>query len=174
MISEDYLRLNQNLHETHGSFGSGGWRWVGVVIRYCREHKCETVLDYGCGKGAFADWFPTDVGISVAGYDPATAPDDPDPADFVLCIDVMEHIEPGFLDEVLVHIRSKMKRCGIFLISTRKAKKMLADGRNAHLIVENEVWWGRQLQKHFGKVRNLLPEHPELLHTDEALFYVEA
>ena len=100
----------------------------------------KTVLDYGCGKGG--------LGLALShllmtGYDPAVAGHEgtPEPADLVICTDVLEHIEPECLEEVLDDLR----RCalkGVFLtIATRPAKKFLADGRNAHLIQEPMTWW---------------------------------
>jgi hypothetical protein len=39
------------------------------------------------------------------------------------------------------------KRCLFAVISTRPAKKFLADGRNAHLIVEPYPFWEERLTK---------------------------
>ncbi len=77
------------------------------------------------------------------GYDPAIEglDDEPEPADLVVCGDVLEHIEPECLDAVL----DDLKRCtvkAIFLtVATRPAKKTLSDGRNAHLIQQPAEWW---------------------------------
>ena len=73
----------------------------------------------------------------------------PNPADIVACTDVLEHIEPECLEDVLADLRQVTKRLGFFTIATRPAKKFLADGRNAHLIQQDAKWWIERLWKHF-------------------------
>jgi hypothetical protein len=101
------------------------------------------VLDYGCGKG--------NLGIGRK-YDPAIPEyaKDPDPADLVVCTDVLEHIEPECLEDVLKHIQSKCRKKAFFVISTRPAKKILPDGRNAHLIIQPSGWWVSTLSRYFS------------------------
>ena len=65
------------------------------------------------------------------------------------CGDVLEHVEPEYLQDVLADIKRCMKRAGLLVISTIPAKKTLPDGRNAHLIVESPLWWGSVLSQHF-------------------------
>jgi len=100
------------------------------------------ILDYGCGKGK--------LGIGKR-YDPGI-PDfsaDPDPADLLVCTDVLEHIEPEYLDDVLNHMASKMKHAGYITIGCGPAAKKLPDGRNAHLIVKPPAWWLEKLAEYF-------------------------
>jgi hypothetical protein len=54
----------------------------------------------------------------------------------VACIDVLEHIEPKLLENVLDDLQRVTREIGFFTVSTVLAEKTLADGRNAHLIVE--------------------------------------
>ena len=49
-------------------------------------------------------------------------------------IELMEHIEPECLEEVLDNLQWLSLKAVFLVIATRPAKKMLADGRNAHLI----------------------------------------
>lgn len=65
----------------------------------------------------------------------------PEPADGVVCLDVLEHIEPEFLDGVLEHIRDLAIKCAFFAVSTVPSSRTLGDGRNAHLIIEPKEWW---------------------------------
>ena len=90
-------------------------------------------------------------------YDPAIVGKDqePEPADLVVCTDVLEHIEPDYLDEVLLHLRTKVKKRLFFAISLRPAGKTLADGRNAHLIVESAEWWLDRLSPYFRVFHSL-------------------
>jgi 2-polyprenyl-3-methyl-5-hydroxy-6-metoxy-1,4-benzoquinol methylase len=80
----------------------------------------------------------------------------PEPHDIVACTDVLEHIEPDCLDDVLKDIRRCTKKVAFLLIATRPAIKVLADGRNAHLIQQPYTWWrtshrGMRLQDQAGE-----------------------
>jgi len=173
LISDKYVALNKELHERNKKYGAKGHDWADRVIGYLRTSLANSYLDYGCGKGSLLaevqrrhkEWgYPYlggKIGILEAhGYDPVTRPGDPAPADFVTCCDVLEHIEPEYLDNVLDDIASKIKTQGLLVISQRKANKTLADGRNAHLIIEKTPWWMDRLGKHFRSVEEVPPIKP--------------
>ena len=155
LITETYRELNQRLHQG-GMFGRRGDRWAPSVRKIARAHGLSDLLDYGCGQGALkkalraARWGGS--ALQVREYDPAIAGKDalPAAADLVVCTDVLEHIEPELLGNVLEHLRS-VTRCLLFaVVSTRPAKKTLEDGRNAHLIVQPDSWWRPQFARRFG------------------------
>ena len=89
--------------------------------------------------------------FEITQYDPAIPQFSEYPVahDIVVCTDVLEHIEPEFLDNVLTEIHDLSKRLVFLTVATRKACKTLADGRNAHLIIENEKWWMEKLTSKF-------------------------
>jgi hypothetical protein len=146
LISPDYLELQKQLHGDK-KYGISSRRRVNDVLMVKERDKCETILDYGCGKGLLK----ANIGDCVREYDPAIPGKDgePEPADLVVCTDVLEHIEPENLSDVLAHIRSKTIKRFYFTISLRPANKTLADGRNAHLIVESSDWWREQIGQYF-------------------------
>ena len=157
LISDEYRALNAESHVADANWGRGGIAWLEVVKKFLAEFNAKTVLDYGCGKGALVDALNKEEGIIAFGYDPAMPGYDNCAAensynyDFLVCLDVLEHIEPALLGNVLAHIRGKSNRC-LITIATRKAKHILPDGRNAHLIVENNEWWLERLSYHFDKI----------------------
>lgn len=146
LISPDYLDLQRKLH-AGGRYGVSSGHWADAVHRLAEREDCASILDYGCGQGRLKQ----SLGDSVYEYDPAIAGKDTEPeaADLVVCTDVLEHIEPDCLDDVLLHLRSKVKKQLLFAISLRPASKTLADGRNAHLIVESAEWWLDRLAPYF-------------------------
>lgn len=144
LISSTYKALNRQMHK-NPNFGRIGHRWVPQAVRICQENNFKTVLDYGCGKGTFKQSMP----YETFEYDPGIeGKETPKKADLVVCTDVIEHIEPEFLDNVLEHIKSLGKRY-LLVINTTPSDKILADGRNAHLIVEDHDWWRAKLREHF-------------------------
>lgn len=151
LISENYRELNRQLHGSSASYGTSGHRWAGLVRHLVERYRLADVLDYGCGKQTLARALP---GIAVHGYDPAfealSAP--PAPADLVVCGDVLEHVEPEHLDAVLVDLARCVRRLGLFVVATRPARKVLADGRNAHLVQLSASGWLERLVPRFDLV----------------------
>ena len=141
LISDHYRNLLLKMHQKQRNFGMGSKR----RREYIQSLGFDDILDYGCGKGK--------LGLGRK-YDPAI-PEfsaDPEPADLLVCTDVLEHIEPELLDNVLSHMKSKMKKAGYFTIGCAPAAKKLPDGRNAHLIVQPPEWWLEKLSHYFTVV----------------------
>ena len=137
LISESYKALNAQLHKDIQGYGESSGKWVEAVIQLSSKYDCANILDYGCGKGLLK----RGIGSKVNEYDPALGKNDKFPCDMVVCTDVMEHIEPEFLEDVLNDIEQLTKKVAFITVSTVPAKKFLSDGRNAHLIVEPPEWW---------------------------------
>jgi len=150
MISDEYRKMNAQLHASKPGYGTGGARWARMVQDLCESWNTRDVLDYGCGKGRLAEALP----FPIAQYDPAIPEhaSDPKPCDLVVCTDVLEHIEPDQLSAVLDHLRDLTLKVGLFNVATRRAHKTLPDGRNTHLIVEPIDWWLPMLRERFKSV----------------------
>jgi len=67
-----------------------------------------------------------------------------------VCCDVLEHIEPEFLDDVLDHLMELTDLILFCTINTGPAGKTLEDGRNAHLIQQPMEWWLPKLWERFA------------------------
>lgn len=137
-MSESYRALNRELHKDP-VYGVSGHQWANSLLKFCREMGTHDILDYGCGKRTLEKA----LGFRIKNYDPCIPGLDgePEPADIVACIDVLEHIEPECIDNVLAHIASLSKKGCYLMVANRPARKMLPDGRNAHLIQEGPEWW---------------------------------
>lgn len=147
VISPEYLAMNRQLHEERPDFGMSGSKRAQVVKDLVANTKPANVLDYGCGKGTLAKALP----FPIWEYDPAVPGKDspPRPAELVVCTDVLEHIEPGYLDSVLLDLKRVTLKVCYVLIHTGPAEKVLPDGRNAHLIQESLEWWKARLSNFF-------------------------
>lgn len=141
MITEAYRQEQARLHAT-GTYGTAGRMYGRVISDLVDIIGAKTLLDYGCGsRRSLLETLDCDVAYN--GYDPAV-PDyseEPEPADLVVCIDVLEHIEPEHLNTVLDHLRSKTLKAAFLTVHDGPALKTLSDGRNAHLIQEPPRWW---------------------------------
>ena len=76
----------------------------------------------------------------------------PRTAELVCCIDVLEHIEPNFVDNVLHDLERITENLGFFSIHMGPAEKILPDGRNAHIIQKPASWWLPIISKYFEVV----------------------
>lgn len=102
------------------------------------------LLDYGCGHNlSLRENLKPVKEFRYQAYDPGVPEyaDDPVPAEMVVCIDVLEHIEPECLEDVLDHLESLTERVLFCTVHTGPAGKVLPDGRNAHLIQKPSEWW---------------------------------
>jgi hypothetical protein len=156
VITDEYRKLNQELHERNKDYGVSGKHYLNDVVKLIRDMKTRDVLDYGCGKSTLAHNLP----FTIKQYDPAVPQfaELPRPADLVVCTDVLEHIEPELLDNVLAHIASLTKIKCYANAATVCAAKTLADGRNAHLTIENAEWWIERVKQHFDVGETLINE----------------
>lgn len=150
MISEAMRAANRQLHK-NPYYGARGQRWTVVVADLMDRCGCQSALDYGCGKGGLKSAMPD---RDIREYDPAIEGKDgrPAPADIVLCGDVLEHVEPDWIDRVLADIKSLARKFVILHVATHPAKKTLPDGRNAHLIVQPPAWWRDKFAAHFDTI----------------------
>ena len=147
IISDEYREQNRVLHETNPHYGVSGSKWRGVV-REISDWGRLPILDFGCGKQTLSK--SLGPAYRVTDYDPCIPGLDtpPDPHPVLICGDVLEHIEPELLDNLLAETRRLCTRRGLFVVHLTPAKKHLPDGRNAHLIQKPKAWWSLKLIEH--------------------------
>lgn len=146
LITPEYLAMNKAMHAV-GNYGIGGWKRAKEVMHLAIELDAKTILDYGCGQGKLRQ----QCTLPIREYDPAIPGKDslPKPADLVVCSDVLEHVEPECLDAVLEHLEALTLKACYAVVHLTPAKKTLPDGRNAHLIQQDDSWWEKKLAAHF-------------------------
>lgn len=152
LISDEYRAQQRQLHAERDDYGVASVKFAPLVTHMVNLHKISTLLDYGAGKGRLRDALNPVSPVMVECYDPGIEEfsSEPDPAELVCCIDVLEHIEPDNLHDVLAHLASKTERFAFLTVHCGPAAKVLPDGRNAHLIQEPPEWWLPQLNWHFA------------------------
>jgi len=158
LITEEYKRLNKEMHrkqEEDEIYGYMGMKYAGttaiLIGQLIKKDGFATVLDYGCGKRTLEGALPPIMNIEFTNYDPCIEAfsEPPKPHDIVVCTDVLEHIEPECLENVLNDLERVTKKVALISIATKEASKHLSDGRNAHLIVEDAQWWIPKIKKRF-------------------------
>lgn len=162
LISAEYRRMQQVLHE-NPDYGVASVEYAPLVAQVVEALGVKELLDYGAGKGRLGGELNKYIqrSLKIRHYDPAIQKwsDAPPPCEFVACIDVLEHIEPELLGNVLDDLKRVTARAAMFTVHTGPAVKVLIDGRNAHLIQQPPEWWLPEIMKRFKLVTfNLMPQ----------------
>lgn len=163
-ITEEYRKLQQDLHQ-NPNYGVASLQFAPFIALVIKRAGIQTLSDYGAGKRYLLTGL-ADKGVKVAAYypyDPAFPEyGEPKSADLVCCIDVLEHVEPHLIENVLADLATIVTNLGFFSIHMGPAAKFLADGRNAHLIQKPTSWWLPKIAQHFEVAH--LQEHDIMGH----------
>ena len=149
-ITPDYLAEQIKLH-ANPDYGVASLAFAPIVAQLIRDNGWRSVSDYGAGKMRLQQGLASaGVEVEYFPYDPVFPEYGPPvPANLVCCIDVLEHIEPECVSDVLDDLHRIMPLYGFFSIHTGAASKVLSDGRNAHLIQKPPSWWLPRLCERF-------------------------
>ena len=155
LVSKEYQDKLTNYHKTAKIPWGGGLEGkVKFIHSYALEYNCNSILDYGAGSSHFIKeiniQYPNHPFI-INEYEPGKKElaKNPPVSDMTVCMDVLEHIEPEKLDNVLEHIYNKTNKIIYFTICVLPSFSSFPDGQNLHLIVENHDWWLKKLSKYF-------------------------
>lgn len=142
LISNAYRSEQEALH-AKGNYGTASLQFGEIVSHLIDSLEADTILDYGCGSMRnLLKVLTPERDCKYIGYDPAVSQfSRKEPCDLVVSIDVLEHIEPDLLDNVLDDLMMLSSQWAFFTVHTGPAAKVLSDGRNAHLIQRPASWW---------------------------------
>ncbi len=150
LISPEYQSQQEKLHEDE-NYGKVSMGYAPIVSQIVNNLGVSHLLDYGCGKCRLFQNFKASHPVKLQAYDPGVPnySSPPVPAEMVTCLDVLEHIEPDLLDNVLDDLERVTEVILFATICTGPAMKVLPDGRNAHLIQQPMEWWLPKLWSRF-------------------------
>lgn len=159
LISDYWRDQNAELHLSEYDYGTSAHKIAGLVQYLAGTIKAKSAVDYGCGKAELSMACPS---LAWCNYDPAIPwSHEVRPADFVVCSDVMEHVEADCVDAVLDHIHElSLSGCKLFLISLAPGARLMPDGSLAHCTVRERDWWIQKLQR-YGRITELPPSGPK-------------
>ena len=151
--AEKYVRHYRTLSKPLGPH-----RWQSRVEKLALEVEARHVLDYGCGRRRLEKFSK----LPIVNYDPGI-PEyaaDPGPADLVVCLHVLEHVEPSCVDSVLEHLVSLSIKQLLIVVSCENGSEVFKDGENLHCFVRSSDWWRNRLNG-FRELPALLPKGRE-------------
>lgn len=129
--------------------------WLNRIENLIRHEDARSVIDYGCGAArGICRFLPPK--IKAVDYDPGlpgVIGELPLPADLVVSIHMLEHVELEKLDAVIEHIVSLALKAALIVVSCEPSTKMLPDGTPWHTVVQPPGWW---LNKLGGEVQETI------------------
>ena len=144
-------------------------RHVKTALELMAPSPGDSIIDFGAGEGLASARFQ-DEGLRVLALDIAANAMAPQIAervtrlignlwelpvellgDWGFCCDVMEHIPPAHVDDVLAAIRRCTKRATFFNISLRPDDCGRLIGKTLHLTVRPTDWWVAALHRHWTR-----------------------
>lgn len=152
LISPEYQEQQEQLHAV-GNYGVTGQKYAPMVSEIIDTLQIDHLLDYGCGSNlSLLKSLELKRKCHFQAYDPGFAryAEPPVAAEMVACCDVLEHIEPEFLDNVLDHLADLTQMVIFLSVHMGPAGKTLSDGRNAHLTQMPMEWWLPKLWERFS------------------------
>lgn len=138
IASPEHAARQARAHEQLPNYGVHGYRWVEDALRL--SEPGDAILDYGCGKGTFAEAM-ADRERTVREYDPGIPGKDalPVPADLVICTDVLPFVERDRLLDTVSHIEALARRALFVAIPYHPLEKM-AKAPIKHTVLPPQEW----------------------------------
>lgn len=134
--SPEYVKQQEKLH-AKGNYGVTAQKYGQMVSQIIDKLELDTLLDYGCGSNlSLTKTLSPNRHVQYQGFDIGVPEysEAPVPAEMVTCIDVLEHIEPEYLEGVLDHLES-LTEVVLF------ASVHMGPAGNAHLTQQPPEWW---------------------------------
>ncbi|MBV9509620.1 MAG: methyltransferase domain-containing protein [Caulobacteraceae bacterium] len=141
--SEAWLQRHRDTHARHAEFGTHRHPYLRDLMKEIATEltaaERPTLLDYGCGKGAFLrEMSQSGLFRFARGYDPAVTAFKLRPSqlyDVVLCLDVLDQVEDEFVESIIQDVAQFTGRFAVFNIITVQTPAL------AHLNPRSaEVW----------------------------------
>jgi hypothetical protein len=145
-MTDEYKMLLAEKHKEE-DWGNSALYWINYILELSLRHDCKTILDYGSGKGALKSRLEH---IEVLEYDPPLEKYDCEMCDMLVCVDVMEHVEPQYTLPIIQNLSLLYRKSYFIAIDTKPAKHLLPDGRNAHINLKTHQEWCELLQDYFA------------------------
>jgi hypothetical protein len=155
----NYKEAYSEMHQNEKYFpGFSISKHLTRIAELIAQRQPSRIMDYGSGKGfqylvrrVHERWggmlpYCYDVGVRQLSTKPEGR------FEFIICTDVMEHIEEEDLNDVISDILlSAAQTCtAFFSISLVPARKEFPDGRNLHVTIKPKEWW-EQVFKRFER-----------------------
>ena len=154
LISPEYQAQIEKMHNKK-PWGGACRGKAQMLNKYMIMSGAKSLLDYGCGRSDLKKEFDATYATYsyiINEYDPGIPKlaGDPPVSDVVISFDVLEHVEPDKVDNVIKHIYDKCNMWTYHKICTRAATGAFpVTGKNLHLTIKPGYWWLQKFEPYF-------------------------
>jgi len=128
----------------------------GMALEKMAEQGLAVIgLDIAANAGMFAmaEKYPNITAYQQCLWEPWV---EPARADYFVTADVMEHLPPERIDEVMLRIKENIRIGGFMQVcSVMDSSGKYYFGTPLHLTIESEEWWEKKLMQYFRQVRKI-------------------
>mgnify|MGYP003151775866 FL=1 len=154
LISPEYQAQIEKLHQRK-PWGGAVRGKAQMLHKHMLMSGAKSMLDYGCGRSDLRKELEATYGTYpyiLNEYEPGLPElaDDPPVSDAVISFDVLEHVEPDKVDNVIKHIHDKCNMWTFHKICLRAATGVFpVSGQNLHLTIKPGFWWLQKFEPYF-------------------------
>jgi hypothetical protein len=147
LFTPQHIASQKQVHEECPAYGSASLVFAPMVSELINANEVRTLLDYGSGLGQVPANLELNHQVDVQLYDPAidTFADQAKPAEMVICLDVLDVVEPDCVDAVLDHLRQLTLKMAFFSINTAAPEGAVHPSTG----YQNVEWWLPKLMQRF-------------------------
>lgn len=147
LFSKKHITGQKKVHEQCPAYGSASLVFAPMVSELINANHIKTLLDYGSGLGQVPSNLELNEKLDVQLYDPAIEQfsEAPKPAEMVICLDVLDVVEPKSVEAVLDHLQMLTRKMAFFSINTRAPEGSTDDER----VYQTLEWWLPKLMQRF-------------------------
>lgn len=152
----DYYRKVLETEHSLGEWGVASIEYAPRIANIMSRYKLNEILDYGAGAGNLEkNLLILLPNVIVHNYEPGIPKwnNKPNPCKMVACTDVIEHIEPDCLNDVLDDLQRVIEKYAFISISTVPAYRVLNNGWNAHICLKDPKEWKEIFEKRFNIIK---------------------
>ncbi len=149
LFSEQHIEQQKTIHEQCPAYGNSALLFAPMVSELINANNVSKLLDYGAGQGAVPQNLELDHRVDVQLYDPAIEKFSAAPAaaEMVICLDVLDSVEPDCVEDVLDDLRELTEKMAFFSINTQKPSELELDDSVGHY--QPVEWWLPKLMARF-------------------------
>lgn len=149
LFSEAHLEQQKELHQSFPAYGQSSLVFAPMVSELINANSVTSLIDYGCGLGLLRDNLELNGELAVQNYDPALEQHAtrPQPAEMLVCLDVLDVIEDDKIDAVLDDLKALTDKMAFLSINTETANQE-GEGGDQRSFKPVE-WWLPKIMERF-------------------------
>ncbi len=150
LFSAKHIQFQKQVHEECPAYGVASQVFAPMVSELINANQVKTLLDYGSGQGSVPQNLELNHRIDVQLYDPAIEKfeDSPNPAEMVICLDVLDAVEPECIDAILDDIKRLTNKIAFLSINTKVREDLQVPDATQRELKQVE-WWLPKLMERF-------------------------